>query len=273
MNSDEKLLKIVTNEIKSSIEKLEIITPSLFGSLFYQFAKEHKLSIKDEAALTHDILKAECSALTDLQMQTSKNVSILSDSTSKALSAIQESNQTALQEVLSETQKLKEEIEKLKKTIYLDTLTRTYNRKWLQDNYTKEETFESSNAGILALIDLNYFKIINDNYGHVIGDKVLVFLASEFLKLGYPVIRYGGDEFLIMFDVKLTLKDVKTLLSDLREKILKKKFKTNDNTFTLSFSFGVAAFNAQDSCVSILEAADKAMYADKLQIKERIKTI
>lgn len=273
MEKDEQLLKIVTNETKSSIESLEIVTPTLFESIFNQFAKRHNLFINDEYALTYNILKAECSMLTDLQTKTSQNVSLLSDSTSKAIHAIHENNQDVLQEVLLETQKLKEEIEKLKKSVYLDTLTRAYNRKWLQDNYTKEETFASKTSGVLALIDLNYFKVINDTYGHVIGDKVLIFLASEFLKLGFPLVRYGGDEFLIMFDSQTTPKKAEEMLTNLREQILKKKFKSAQKTFTVSFSFGVTPFAQDDSCVSVLELADQAMYEDKQKIKKRIQSI
>jgi len=270
VDANKQLLKIITNETKASLEKLEIITPTLFNSIFYQFAKEHNVNLKDENRLAQNLLQEECSMLTSLQTQTSKNVSLLSESTSKALSAIQNSNDTLLNEVLQETQLLKEEIEKLKKSIYLDTLTKTYNRKWLQDNYTKEDSFQSATSGTLALIDLNYFKIINDTYGHVIGDKVLTLLATEFLNLGYPVVRYGGDEFLIMFDEKVSLEDATKTLINTREKILKKKFKAKESTFIVSFSFGLQSFNSDDSCVNILEEADKNMYEDKVQIKKRV---
>lgn len=273
MNSQKKLLKIVSNMAKASIEKLDVVTPTLFSSLFYQYAKEHNLKLEDEKSLTRSILEDECFMLTNLQTQTSKNVSLLSQSTSKAIGAIQSSNETLLNEVLMETQALKREIEKLKKSVYLDTLTKTYNRKWLEDNYIKEDSHETLNGGVLALIDLNFFKIINDTYGHLLGDKVLTLLAREFLSLRYPVVRYGGDEFLIIFDESVTLKGAKELLNSTREKILKKKFKTKESTFTLSFSFGLKAFKADDSFVDILEAADKSMYEDKVEIKKRVTSI
>lgn len=273
MNDQERLLKIITNEIKSSLEKYDVVTPTLFNTLFHQYIKEHNLFIEDENILTKNLLDAEYSTLTNLQTQTSKNVSLLSDSTSRAITAIQTSNEAVLNEVLKETQSLKEEIEKLKKSIYLDALTKTYNRKWLQDHYTKDDSFQSIRSGTLALIDLNYFKEINDTYGHVVGDKVLTYLAAEFLKLNHPVIRYGGDEFLIMFDSSITLMQAEKMLTKIRENILKKKFKSADKTFTVSFSFGLQEFDKGSSCVNILEAADKNMYEDKVAIKKRIMSI
>ena len=273
MNPNEKLLKIITNETKDSISSLEIVTPTLFASIFKQFAQEHKLQLDDESLLTQKLLENECSMLTTLQTETSKNVTLLGSSTSKAIDAIKLQDSLLLETVLKETQELKDEIEKLKKSIYLDTLTKTYNRKWLQDHYTKDDSFQSIRSGTLALIDVNYFKEINDTYGHVVGDKVLTYLAAEFLKLGYPVIRYGGDEFLIMFDGDVKTAQAKKTLMEIRENILKKKFKSIEKTFTVSFSFGLQAFDQGSSCVNILEAADRNMYEDKIAIKQRIKSI
>jgi len=273
MREQSQLLQIITNEIKSSMDELEIVTPTVFTSLFSELATKHQLELNDEEKTALELIGKECANLTALQSKTSDNALRLSHTTSRAISAIQAKDEMILNEVLQETQALREEIEKLKETMYKDMLTNTFNRKWLHDNYIKNQSNVSNRTGILALVDLNYFKKINDTYGHVIGDKVLVFLAGEFLNIGYPVVRYGGDEFIIMFPDTLSEKDVYTIMTDFREDILKKKLKANKQLFTVSFSFGLQKFDSNEVCTEVLEAADRHMYEDKISIKNRIKGI
>lgn len=120
------------------------------------------------------------------------------------------------------------------------------------------------------MIDLNYFKIVNDTHGHVIGDKVLIFIANELRKSKYNVIRYGGDEFIVLFPKNTLLNDAKEVLNEIREKIITTKLKAHKTIFRTSFSIGLQQYEAQESLADILEMADKDMYQDKLEIKKRI---
>lgn len=267
---DAKILQIVSNETKNSIDQMSIVTPSVYASLFSSFAAEHHVELEDEVSYSQDLLKVDCSTLINLQNKTSKNVQTLSNSTSKAISAIQTKDETTLNEVLKETQVLRAEIEKLKESVYKDTLTRTFNRKWLQDNYLNEESGKFLDSGVLAMIDLNYFKIVNDTHGHVIGDKVLIFIANELQKSGYKTVRYGGDEFIILFDKNITPQKASDILNEIREVIITKKLKAHNTVFRTSFSIGLCAYSTSDSLAEIVEIADKKMYEDKLEIKKRV---
>jgi len=270
MNPDDKILHIISNETKESINQLSVVTPSIFASIFSKFAQDHNQTIENEQELAHDLMAEECSNLTTLQVETSKSASLLSDSTSKAITAIKDKDETILEEVLKETEELRKEIEKLKESIYKDELTNSFNRKWLKDHYTDEDSSKISTSGTLALIDLNYFKLVNDIHGHIIGDKVLMFLANRFMQTDYPVVRYGGDEFIIIFPIKMTKSKVLTLLDDLRKSILSKKLRAHEQTFTVSFSFGVVEFKKDEELAEVIEAADKNMYEDKIAIKKII---
>ncbi len=157
MNKDDKLLKIVSNDVKHSIEELSIVTPTVYATLFSELAKKNNLEIEDETNLSKELLNLECSKLTHLQEQTTRNAKELSESAKKAITAIKEKDENLLHHVLEETQALRKEIEALKISVYQDELTHTFNRKWLHDNYLdEEENFKED--GILAIIDLNYFK-------------------------------------------------------------------------------------------------------------------
>ncbi|WP_263832021.1 bifunctional diguanylate cyclase/phosphodiesterase [Sulfurospirillum oryzae] len=86
----------------------------------------------------------------------------------------------------------------VKKTAFIDKLTNVYNRNYLQ----KHEDFINLNDYILATLDIDYFKKVNDTYGHDVGDKILKQVANVILLTirhqDDIVIRYGGEEFLIL---------------------------------------------------------------------------
>jgi len=269
MNNDNEL-KIISNETKDSIDQMSIVTPSVYASIFSKFATEHNTEIEDENGYAKDLLKLECSTLTKLQGDTAKNAQTLSNSTTKAISAIQDKDEATLGEVLKETQSLRAEIEKLKESVYKDELTHTFNRKWLHDTYLSEDGESFANDGILSMIDLNYFKIVNDTHGHIIGDKVLIFIANELQKSGNKVVRYGGDEFIILFDKKVGADRALRTLNSIREAIITKKLKAHNTTFRTSFSIGVCSYSAGDNLGKTIEIADKSMYEDKLKIKKRV---
>ncbi len=270
MQPDDKLLRIISNETKSAIESLSIVTPTIFSSVFSQLVQAHHANIENEEELALDLIAQECTNLREMQTQASKSAQMLSNNTSKALNAMKEKDETLLNEVLVETEKLRQEVEQLKESLYKDELTNSYNRKWLHDNYVDEETQELTLNGTLVMIDLNYFKIVNDTYGHIIGDKVLLHLANNFRKTSHPVIRYGGDEFLVLMPHMTSESAAIKIMNTLREKIIAKKLKTHESIFRVSFSFGATSFKKGDNLADIIEETDKKMYKDKIAIKERI---
>ncbi len=200
---------------------------------------------------------------------TTNKVHELDKTTQKAMAAMGDKNEVLLQEAIDETQALRLEVETLKKNLYKDTLTKVYNRKWLNSELLdKNENFTFN--GSLFLIDLNYFKYVNDTFGHIAGDKVLVYVANHLQKLGTDIVRYGGDEFLIIFREKITSELGQTMHIN-RELLLKKRLKFNDKKFSTSYSYGGIDFKAGNNFSEILESADTLMYSDKEKIKQRIK--
>lgn len=93
----------------------------------------------------------------------------------------------------------------IKKSAFTDKLTGVYNRNFLQES----ENFINLNDYILATLDIDYFKTVNDTYGHAVGDKILTQIAqiitSAIRTKEDIVIRYGGEEFVIL--AKINRKD------------------------------------------------------------------
>lgn len=268
--SENKILQIISNETKSSIDQMDIVTPSIYAYLFEKFASDHNEVIENEQELSVDLMKLECTNLTDLQTEASHSATILSENTDKAISAIKQKDEKSLNEVLEETKKLKLEVEKLKHAVYTDELTRAHNRKWLNDNYLEEGKETLKSQGVMALIDLNYFKQVNDIHGHIIGDKVLVYIANQLKSTRAYVVRYGGDEFLIMFDAKNSIKHATDNLEKIRENIISQKLKANNTKFTVSFSYGIVLYQKGDNLADTIALSDKNMYDDKIAIKKKI---
>ena len=273
MNKNTKMLEVVSNETKDSINQINVVTPSIYASLFSQFATAHNIEIENEDELAQDLLKIQCSTLTQMQAQTSQNVQSLSENTQKALTAIKDKDESSLNKVLQETEALRAEIDELKESIYKDELTNVFNRKWLNDNHVNIEDGTLTDAGTLAMIDLNYFKIINDTHGHIIGDKILIYIANQLKKSRCDVLRYGGDEFIVMFPASINRQRAFKILDEIRESVLSKKLKAHNTMFRTSFSIGIESFRSGDKLDLTIENADKDMYMDKTKIKKRIKGI
>ena len=270
MKTDEKTLEIISNETLSSVCKMSVVTPSIYQSIFSKNASMHNKDADEEDKLSNEILNKQISMFQNLQAQTSENAKKLSENTDKAILAIKEKNDTSLNEVLKETKELRKEIEKLRESVYKDELTHAYNRKWVHDNFLDEDSEKLIKAGTLAIIDLNYFKLINDTYGHIVGDKVLIFIANQLKKIKENITRYGGDEFVIIFSDKVTKQSALKKLNKIRDDILHKKLKVGDSSFRVSFSLGVHEFKKNDLLSNVIENADRNMYDDKTIIKKTV---
>ncbi len=273
MLENEDMLQIVSNETKQSIADISVVTPSIYASKFALCALSHNTNIENEDKITNALLDEKINFFTSIQASTAENAQKLSAHTDKALSAIKDKDETVLAEVLKETQDLRIEIEKLKESVYKDELTNTFNRKWLHDNFLDETAQKFITDGTLAIIDLNYFKLINDTYGHIIGDKVLIFIANQLRKTSENVVRYGGDEFVVIFPSATSASSVFSKLNLIRENILNKSMKVKENSFKVCFSVGIETFQKDDSLIDVIDVADKNMYNDKIEIKKRVKGI
>lgn len=117
----------------------------------------------------------------------------------------------------------------------------------------------------IALIDLDFFKQINDKYGHLVGDQMLRDFA-EFLLIRVRksdiVTRYGGEEFAIVFPYTNGENTIRALNS-IRESYAKHVNHHNVGDFKLTFSAGIASINRFQDLESLLAAADRALYKAK----------
>ncbi len=163
----------------------------------------------------------------------------------------------------------------LQKVSTTDFLTGIPNRRYFMQRY--EEEFNRAKKMGLALsflmIDIDYFKKINDNYGHIVGDVVLKKIAHSLSKNIREIDfigRFGGEEFVCI--LLETAKSAAILAgSRLREKISRNPISAYDEKFNVSVSIGVASFpeDARDMNM-LLETADKALYKAKNEGRNKV---
>ena len=152
----------------------------------------------------------------------------------------------------------------MKYKIYRNPKTNTLNRVFLTDNYEKID-FKSY---YVALLDLDFFKRINNLYGHKNGDKVILAVikrVTTLLKDEDMFIQYGGEEFLVLISKKkVTEVEVKMLLENIRLLIEKTYFKSLEEKFSLTLSIGALLNTEQEkSLQDAIHKADTALYKAK----------
>ncbi|MCL1144655.1 transporter substrate-binding domain-containing protein [Shewanella marinintestina] len=149
-----------------------------------------------------------------------------------------------------------------------DSLTELPNRSLIDDRLEQAILLHTRDTAQFAVIfiDLDGFKLINDQLGHQVGDQFLVHVAKELVKgirRSDTVGRLGGDEFVVILN---DIKDIKSVY-DVAENLLNRlsqPFIIADHTLTASASVGIALFPIDGDCIdALLKTADKQMYRAK----------
>ena len=166
-----------------------------------------------------------------------------------------------------QAQGYREHLEEQRQKALIDPLTGLPNRAaWGERlQYEVEQWQIHGNPLLIAMLDLDHFKRINDGYGHLAGDKVLKIIAAQLRRHLRPVdfiARFGGEEFvLLMPDTPLTTG--LQLVDKLRTAIEACPFHFKGEPVTITLSIGVSAFRAGDRSDQVLKRADEALYRAK----------
>lgn len=159
----------------------------------------------------------------------------------------------------------------------LDGLTGIYNKKYLENNMQKifNNSYNYGNNLACIFIDVDYFKTVNDTYGHNIGDKLLKSIASilkENIRKSDFLFRYGGDEFVVLLN-SANEEKLKQYNIETNAKLKEEKESLGIET-DISLSMGAKIFYPLISNVtdakSLLEQADKILYKVKTREKGNI---
>ncbi len=214
-------------------------------------------------------------------LESVKNEMVAIDTINGILSSILYANElmkASLENAYSKLQSRETQLQSLKTQTRLDPLTGALNRRALWHDM-EVELARGRRYGrpfSIAMADLDHFKKINDQFGHLVGDDVLkgfVMLIRSQIRQSDGLYRYGGEEFVILFR-ETELKTAGFVVERIRQKVesnvLKKKNEPGVQ-FSITASFGVTAFREGDDCAEeILARADKALLAAKSAGRNRV---
>lgn len=166
-----------------------------------------------------------------------------------------------------ETVELRQSAEESRDLALRDALTGIWNRQALNELLDKEYTRWQRYQNPLSIViwDVDFFKRVNDNYGHAAGDKVLRTIARIFEKATRDsdfISRFGGEEFMGVFP-ETRLDDALVLANKIREKVERSKFHYEDKRVFITASAGLAAFRPGDTIEVAFKRADEALYQAK----------
>ena len=172
-----------------------------------------------------------------------------------------------------QVEQLEGELRRLSNEVSTDPLTQVANRRGLQQAFEVERArSDRSGAGLaIGLLDIDNFKRLNDELGHVVGDEALKSLAAlvrQTLRPTDVVARYGGEEFVVLL-VDTRAGEGQQVLTRLQRSLSVGLFMHEQQNVLVTFSAGVTEYRHGERIEDVLERADQALYEAKRMGKNR----
>ncbi|MCW8953321.1 MAG: GGDEF domain-containing protein [Sulfurimonas sp.] len=169
-------------------------------------------------------------------------------------------------------------VEALEKTSNIDSLTKVFNRRAL--NTYLLEACSSSSDGVnynihVLMLDLDDFKEINDTYGHITGDKILIFISNilrKTLRDGDKIFRYGGEEFTIVLN-RNSDEESNIIADRILKLISSNKLIYMGEKLSVTASIGLTKLLHGDTPDKLLTRADRALYISKHNGKNQVSKV
>ncbi|MFG6665790.1 diguanylate cyclase [Halomonas sp. HNIBRBA4712] len=167
-----------------------------------------------------------------------------------------------------------ERLRQLRTLMTQDSMTGLYNHSTTTDLIDRAlvQAYRDDTHHAMAMIDIDYFKEVNDTYGHLAGDQVIITLARMLkarLRVSDIIGRYGGEEFVVLLK-NVDADTAATLIDALREDFAGVDFHAGSERFNCTFSAGISVFPTHPSTEALRVSADRALYRAKDRGRNRI---
>jgi len=179
--------------------------------------------------------------------------------------------QTKLALVQGEAQAIKTRLQQETLRALTDTLTQLPNREAFNERLQMEHQrhLRYKNPACLALLDIDHFKQVNDQYGHLVGDRVLQYVAKKIkhcIRKTDFLARYGGEEFILIMP-ETPLEAAANVVEKIRVAVADMPL---DNIGSVTLSAGISTFDNKGQAEHLVEQADKALYTAKGNGRNRV---
>ena len=266
--------KEITALLKSNkylIEPIETNHDARMIDSCYNIAKE---SIKEFSKANENIKKISKKSSIDLNKITKDLEDLDNTALITSFNEFHANLLKTLKEADSTIMKLQEEILQLEKESNIDPLTKLYNKRALLKDmdsileYGKDKKLDLS----IIIFDLDDFKNINDTYGHIAGDKTLIYIGKVLknnLRKEVKVYRFGGEEFVVVLN-RTEIDEAAKIANRILKTINESKLIYKNNTIQITLSGGITDHRVGDTTDSIIERADRALYEAKTTGKNKV---
>jgi diguanylate cyclase len=272
-NAKELFLRYVVNPGAEKMEKMGDEVRRLLADITVMMAEAGNDVSTYGDALGHSKDKLESdTSLNEVQLVVS---SLLKETTTMMETNKRFENQ--LQETTEEMSLLRQELSEMRQQASMDSLTGLANRKTFDTTLQRaiESAANEDKNLCLMMLDIDHFKKTNDQHGHLIGDKVLKYVAATLKKMvkGKDLVaRYGGEEFsIILEDTPAT--GALALAENIRVAIEQSRLKrtdTDESLGVITISIGLASMRAGDGNEDLIARADTALYGSKNKGRNKV---
>jgi diguanylate cyclase len=174
----------------------------------------------------------------------------------------------------TESQSIRKKLQNETLRALTDTLTGIPNREAFDERFIleRERFLRYKHPASLAILDIDHFKLVNDNHGHLVGDRVLQAFAATIKKMIRStdfLARFGGEEFILIMP-ETDANAAHVLLEKIREGIAQMPPKNLGTQNSITVSGGLAAFQLGEKAEQLVERADQALYLAKNEGRNRI---
>ena len=270
----------VIDYLKDAVATIEKINEEEIDSIEHArlaFTNAYKV-IADKSITSYKETNAHFEKLTQMHEETvnqCENVLIDLPSIKEKFDEIQShmSNEvTRANEVIT---KLTQQVKELEENSNLDALTKVFNRRalnsYLGNICAKKELKHELH---LMILDIDDFKRINDEFGHIAGDKILIFITNllrKTLRDGDKIFRYGGEEFVIVLN-RIDTEACKIIANRIIKLISSNQLIYRTKSINVTVSAGATKFRSGDTPDTLIARADKALYKSKQNGKNQLST-
>jgi diguanylate cyclase (GGDEF)-like protein len=257
---EKELTVIVLGTVKKTINKemtaLKMLRRHIRNQVRHQVSKEIKSAINQlipdiKKTIKEEVKKVSLDIMTQLKRQTGRQL-----------------EKEVVEQIKESTSVLIEQKEDSERRAIIDALTGTFNRRYFETRISEELSLAKRfrNKMCLVMFDIDYFKKVNDTYGHQAGDTVLqevAVTAKSCLRAADFLCRYGGEEFTVIMP-ETAVDEAFEVAERMRKMIEEHAFYGGETLINITVSLGIAEYPEHAIIKEkIIEKADQALYAAK----------
>lgn len=256
-----KKLEKITNTTINELLNNEIILPSLYFERFNNNAKKIEVSLEDKnfQKEINQILVEDYKSIENYMKLIMSNINELKIETKNATQALLNKDNETLENVYKKMLKLEKEIEELNNELFIDELTKTYNRKWIYTKFLDENSY-FKDSGICVLVDIVDYEYIQKEYGELLAKNFLIFVInfiSQKLKdehFNFHIAKYFDDKFFIFILNKDEEHIIMNYLLNLEKMLLNTTLKSNSGLYIkANYKFRIENFSEKEESKTLFD--------------------